>query len=307
MSPTSVYYEGVLRGVEAYRLRLDTRIHTEKLFFVANYRNLYYLCSVMELREEELVRYILPLREGGSLPALGEASDGFRYVVKMRGAGHGKKALISELVGGLVAKAFKFNTPELVLLNLDSSFGITEPDQEVQELLKKSEGLNIGLHFLDGAATFDPAVNTVDPLTASKIVWLDAFLTNVDRTRLNPNMMIWHNELWLIDHGASLYFHHSWRDPQQAALDPFPYIRQHALLPVADRMEEADKLMRQAITPRTLEKIVDLIPEEWLEEPDSDITAAERREGYRQFLTSRLANSKIFTLEAIRQRNLLQV
>ena len=259
----------------------------------------------MELRNEELTRYILPMREGGSLPLLGEAADGFRYVVKMRGAGHGKKALISELVGGLVAKAFKFRTPELVLLNLDSAFGITEPDEEVQELLRKSEGLNLGMHFLDGAATFDPAVNSIDELTASKLVWMDAFLTNVDRTRLNPNMMIWHNELWLIDHGASLYFHHSWKDPETAALDPFPYISRHALLPYATRLEEADTLMRQAITPRTLNKIVDLIPEEWLEEEGSEITPAERREGYRKFLTKRLAESNIFTQEAIRQRNML--
>lgn len=259
----------------------------------------------MELREEILTRYILPLREGGSLPALAEAGDGFRYVVKMRGAGHGKKALISELIGTLVAKAFKFNVPEPVLMQLDSAFGITEPDEEVQELLRKSEGLNLGLHFLDGAATFDPAVNHVDGLTASKIVWLDAFLTNVDRTRLNPNMMIWHNELWLIDHGASLYFHHSWRDPEKAALDPFPFIKTHVLLPGADSLEEADRLMRQAITPRTLSKIVDLIPQEWLEEVESDLSAAQRREAYREFLIQRLAESKRFTEEAIRQRQLL--
>lgn len=259
----------------------------------------------MELREEILTRYILPLREGGSLPALAEAGDGFRYVVKMRGGGHGKKALISELIGTLVAKAFKFNVPEPVLMQLDSAFGITEPDEEVQELLRKSEGLNLGLHFLDGAATFDPAVNHVDGLTASKIVWLDAFLTNVDRTRLNPNMMIWHNELWLIDHGASLYFHHSWRDPEKAALDPFPFIKTHVLLPAADQLEEADRLMRQAITPRTLSKIVDLIPQEWLEEVESDLSAGQRREAYREFLIQRLAESKRFTEEAIRQRQLL--
>lgn len=260
----------------------------------------------MELRHEQLIRYILPLREGGSLPALGEASDGFRYVVKLRGAGHGSKALIAELVGGLVAKAFKFNVPELVLLDLSPLFGITEPDQEVQELLRNSEGLNLGLHFLDKAATFDPAVNRVDPLTASKIVWMDAFLTNVDRSRLNPNMMIWHNELWLIDNGASLYFHHSWRNVEEAARDPFPYIKIHALLPYATRLEEADKLMRQAITPRTLSKIVDLIPREWLEEEGSDISPDERREVYRRFLVDRLADSRPFVNEAIRQHNLLK-
>lgn len=259
----------------------------------------------MDVRTQELTRYILPMREGGSLPVLGEADDGFKYVVKLRGAGHGKKALIAEFLGSLIAKAFKFNVPETVLLNLPAVFGITEPDQEVQELMRNSEGLNVGLHFLAGAATFDPAVNTVDPLTASKIVWLDAFLTNVDRTRLNPNMMIWHNDLWLIDNGASFYFHHAWRDPAKAALDPFPYIRNHVFLNRADRLEEADRLMRQAITPRTLSKIVNLIPEEWLVEPDSDITSAERRRAYETFLHDRLKNASMFVNEALKQKNLL--
>lgn len=259
----------------------------------------------MELRHQSLNRYILPLREGGSLPVLGEADDGFKYVVKLRGAGHGKKALVAELVGSLVAKAFKFNVPEAVTLGLSPLFGITEPDEEVRELLRNSEGLNLGLHFLDQAMTFDPAVNDIDPLTASRIVWLDAFLTNVDRTRLNPNMMVWNNGLWLIDHGASLYFHHSWSNPEGAPLDPFRYISNHIFLPHATRLEEADKMMRQAITPRTLSKIVDLIPEEWLEEEGSGLTAAERRETYRRFLTERLRHSDIFTAEAMRQRNML--
>lgn len=260
---------------------------------------------MIELREQELIRYILPLREGGSLPALGEADDGFRYVVKLRGAGHGKKALISELIGGLVAKAFRFRVPELVLLNLDHIFGITEPDEEVQELLRNSEGLNLGMHFLDGAATFDPKVNEVDPLFASKLVWLDAFLTNVDRTRLNPNMMMWHNELWLIDHGASLYFHHSRKDPLVAARDPFPYVAKHVMLPYASQLEEADKLMRQAITPRTLSQIVDAVPQEWLTEPDDARSSEEIRQAYRIMLTTRLAESDIFVKEAIKQRNAL--
>lgn len=259
----------------------------------------------MEIRKEKLTRYITALREGGSLPALGEAADGFRYAVKLKGAGHGTKSLISELVGGLVAKAFKFKVPELVLLDLSNLFGITEPDREIQDLLRKSEGVNIGLHFLDGAYTFDPAVNNIDGLTASKIVWLDAFLVNVDRSRQNPNMMIWNKDLWLIDHGASLYFHHSGKNPEEAALDSFPYIRSHALLPYADRLEEADKLMRQAITPRTLNKIVDLIPEEWLIEEGSEDSVLKRREGYKIFLTKRLSNSKIFVDKAIEERNKL--
>ena len=259
----------------------------------------------MELRRQKLMRYIVPLREGGSLPALGEADDGFRYAVKLLGAGHGAKSLIAELVGGLVAKAFKFKVPELVLLDLDHLFGITEPDVEIQELLRKSEGLNLGLHFLDRATTFDPAVNTIDPLTASKLVWLDSFLTNVDRSRLNPNMMNWNGEVWLIDHGAALYFHHSWRPVEEAIADPFPYIRHHALLPLATRLDEADSLMRQAITPRTLSKIVDLIPESWLDEPESGITAAEHRETYRRFLTGRLANTRPFVERAKQERFLL--
>lgn len=253
----------------------------------------------MELRHQNLTRYILPLREGGSLPGLAEADDGFRYVVKFRGAGHGSKALIAELVGGLVAKALGFRVPELVLLDIDSRFGITEPDEEIQDLLRGSEGLNLGLHFLDRALTMDPSVNIVDPLTASKIVWLDAFLTNVDRTRLNTNMLIWNGELWLIDHGASLYFHHSWRDPSQAAADPFAFIKNHALLPYATHLVEADKLMRQAITPRTLGKIVDLIPDQWLIAEGDTQSAAEKRNVYRQFLTERLANSSIFVKQAV--------
>lgn len=260
----------------------------------------------MEVRTQQLVRYILPLREGGSLPVLGEADDGFKYVVKLRGAGHGKKALVAEFLAGMIAKALKFNVPEVVLLNLSGLFGITEPDQEVQELMRNSEGLNVGLHYLSGAATFDPAVNTVDSLTASKIVWLDAFLTNVDRTRLNPNMMIWHNDLWLIDNGASFYFHHSWRDPREAALDPFPYISNHLFLPYAMQLEEADRLMRQAITPRTLSKIVELIPLQWLEEENSDLTPQERREGYEIFLHERLKNTRQFVAEVLKQHNLLK-
>lgn len=259
----------------------------------------------MEVRTQDLTRYIVPMREGGSLPVLGEADDGFKYVVKLRGTGHGKKALIAEFLGSMIAKAFKFNVPEIVLLNLSDLFGITEPDEEVQELMRNSEGLNVGLHYLSGAATFDPAVNPVDPLTAAKILWLDAFLTNVDRTRLNPNMMIWDNKLWLIDNGASFYFHHSWSDPHRAALDPFSYIKNHIFLAYADKLEEADNLMRQAITPRTLRQIVNLIPSEWLEEADSDISPDMRRKAYADFLTERLKHTSLFVNEAIKQKNLL--
>lgn len=276
----------------------------------------------MEIREQELTRYILPLREGGSLPGLAEADDGFRYAVKFKGAGHGPKGVVSELIGGMVAKALKFNVPEYVLLHLGPLFGITEPDVEVQELLRKSEGLNLGLHFLDRAYTFEPTVNNTDPLFASKLVWLDAYLTNIDRTRLNPNMMVWNGEVWLIDHGASLYFHHSGRDPEEAARDPFPYIKNHVMLPYASRLEEADRLMRQAITPRTLGKIVDLIPDEWLVDTpvpgiigddyvDSSTGSEEvpspgsKRDMYRKFLVNRLADTTPFVRQAIEERRKL--
>lgn len=276
----------------------------------------------MEIRKQELTRYILPLREGGSLPGLAEADDGFRYAVKFKGAGHGAKGVISELIGGMVAKALKFNVPEYVLLEVGPLFGITEPDVEVQELLRKSEGVNLGLHFLDRAYTFEPTVNNTDPLFASKLVWLDAYLTNIDRTRLNPNLMIWNGEIWLIDHGASLYFHHSGRDPEEAARDPFPYIKNHVMLPYASRLEEADRLMRQAITPRTLSKIVDLIPEEWLKDEAApgivgddfvENTVSEggvsspglKREMYRKFLISRLADTTPFVRQAIEERKKL--
>ena len=170
----------------------------------------------MELRTENVTRYIMPLREGGSLPALAEADDEFKYVVKFRGAGHGTKALIAELVGGEMARALGFRVPELVFLNLDEAFGRTEGDEEIQDLLQGSRGLNLGLHFLSGALTFDPAVTKVGAELASRIVWLDAFLTNVDRTFRNTNMLMWHKELWLIDHGTSLYFHYSWVNWQKS-------------------------------------------------------------------------------------------
>lgn len=259
----------------------------------------------MELRRRNLTRYVTPLREGGSLPALAEADDGFRYVVKFRGAGHGCKALIAELIGGQVAKALGLRVPELVFLDIDEAFGRTEPDEEVQDLLKASRGLNLGLHFLSGALTLDPYVNGVDDLTASKIVWLDAFLTNVDRTVRNTNMLLWKGELWLIDHGAALFFHHSWGDWQKAALSPFPYIRDHALLHRASRLEEADRLLRQKITPRTLGKIVDLIPDDWLLWEGSGQSPDEIRRVYKDFLTTRLKNSSIFVNQALEARKSL--
>lgn len=256
-----------------------------------------------DIRHQQVTRYITPLREGGSLPALAEADDGFRYVVKFRGAGHGPKALTAELIGGEVARRLGLNVPELVWLDIDERFGITEPDEEIQDLLKASRGLNIGLHFLKGAITLDPYVNNVDALTASLAVWLDAYLTNVDRTVKNTNMLLWHGrETWLIDHGASLYFHHSWSDPANAALTPFPYIREHALLHKASRLEEADALAHELLTPEFLTVLTDMIPDEWLTYEGAPDTPEAMHAVYRDFLLRRLANSQIFVKQAVDAR-----
>lgn len=254
-----------------------------------------------ELRHCTVTRYITPLREGGSLPALAEADDGFKYVVKFRGAGHGSKALIAELIGGELARAAGLRVPELVFLDIDEDFGRSEGDEEIQDLLKGSLGLNLGLHFLSGAMTWDVAVNRAEAMEASKIVWLDALLTNVDRTVLNTNMLLWNRELWLIDHGASLYFHHAWDGWEEKALTPFPFIKDHALLRDASLLKEADAEMRRTITPETIATVVDLIPDSWLEHPQA------QREVYREFLTRRLAHSDIFTNHAIEARKQLHV
>ena len=255
-----------------------------------------------ELRRQQLTRYIAPLREGGSLPALAEADDGFKYVVKFRGTGHGNKALVAEYIGGQIARALGLRIPELVFLDLDEDFGRTEGDEEIQDLLKASRGLNLGLHYLSGAMTFDPVVNDVDPATASAIVWLDAYLTNIDRTVKNTNMLMWNRELWLIDHGSTLFFHHSWDGWEKAMLSPFAYIKDHTLLRRASQLEEADREMKRRLTPEIIDSIVDSVPEEWLTEPESDISAGERREVYRTFLKERLANSNIFLNQAIDAR-----
>lgn len=250
----------------------------------------------IELRRQQLTRYILPLREGGSLPALAEADDGFNYAVKFGGGGHGTKALVAELIGGLIASALPLNVPEPVLLDLGEEFGRTEPDEEVQELLQNSRGLNLGMHFLAGAFTFDPTVDKADPLTASLIVWLDAFITNVDRTFRNTNMLTWHSgrELWLIDHGSALYFHHSWRDFDKMALSPFPYIKDHALIREASRLDEADVIARERITPELIESVVALLPDEWLAYDGAAMTPDEIRAVYARFLKLRLENHEIF-------------
>ena len=259
----------------------------------------------IELRTAAVDRYITPLREGGSLPALAEADDGFKYVVKFRGAGHGTRALIAELIGGEIARAAGMRVPELVFLTLDEDFGRTEGDEEIQDLLRASHGLNLGLHFLSGALTWDVTVNTTNPDTASRIVWLDAFLTNVDRTVRNTNMLLWNRELWLIDHGASLYFHHAWQGWERTALTPFPYIKDHALLPLASRLPEADAYMRERITPGLIDSVVALVPDDWFIQADPSVSPADQRDVYSRFLKTRLEDSKIFVDHAIDIRKTL--
>jgi hypothetical protein len=253
--------------------------------------------KIPELRTVNVTRYVTPLREGGSLPAIAEADDNFLYVLKFRGAGQGVKALIAELMGGEIARVLGFKIPEIVFANLDTAFGRSEPDEEIQDLLKASVGLNLALHYLSGAITFDPAVTKVDPKLASQIVWMDCLLTNVDRTPRNTNMLTWNKELWLIDHGASLYFHHSWDNWKEQAVRPFVQVKDHVLLSRASELEAVDEEFKSILTPEVIRTIVSLVPDEWikgewLEEPD------EVRAVYAQFLETRIVASAIFVKEA---------
>jgi hypothetical protein len=250
------------------------------------------------LRTVQVTRYVTPLREGGSLPAIAEADDEFLYVLKFKGAGQGVKALIAELIGGEIARMLGLKVPEIVFARLDTAFGRTEPDEEIQDLLKASVGLNLGLHYLSGSITYDPAVTRLPGKLASQIVWLDCLLTNVDRTAKNTNMLVWNKELWLIDHGAALYFHHSWNNWEEQAKRPFTPIKDHVLLPQASELEVVDKEFAPLLTEERIRHIVDLVPADWLEEGSPEGSAAERREVYVQFLLTRVASSGIFVKEA---------
>lgn len=258
-----------------------------------------------ELRTVNVTRYITPLREGGSLPALAEADDDFKYVLKFRGAGHGVKALIAELLGGEIARTLGLKVPELVFANLDVAFGRSEGDEEIQDLLKNSRGLNLGLHFLSGALTFDPVVTQVEEELASKIVWLDAYTTNIDRTVKNTNMLLWNKEVWLIDHGATFYFHHAWDNWEKQALSPFPYIKDHVLLSKAALVEEMNKEMTDLLPDTKLREITDLIPEDWVIWERSDLAPKAIREVYYQFLVNRRNNSINFVKQIQHARETL--
>jgi hypothetical protein len=252
----------------------------------------------LQLRTVNVTRYVTPLREGGSMPAIAEADDDFLYVLKFRGAGQGVRALIAEIIGGEIARALGFKVPEIVFANLDEAFGRTEPDEEIQDLLKASVGLNLALHYLSQAITFDPTVTRVDALLSSQIVWLDCLLMNMDRTPRNTNMLIWHKELWLIDHGASLYFHHSWNNWQEQAKRPFALIKDHVLLPWATELDEVDLAFRTILTPDLIGEIVALVPVEWLGGESIFDSAEQHRQAYAEFLNTRIAHSEIFLKEA---------
>lgn len=258
----------------------------------------------LELRTINIIRYVTPLREGGSLPAIVEADDGFLYVLKFRGAGQGVKALIAELIGGEVARALGFRVPEIAFANVDPAFGRTEPDEEIQDLLKASAGLNLALHYLSGAINFDPVVNKVDSVTASKIVWMDCLLMNVDRTARNTNMLMWHKELWLIDHGASLYFHHTWSNWKEQSEKPFVQVKDHVLLPWAGELEKVDEEFRKLLTEEIISSIISLVPDVWLINEQTS-NAEEGRKVYVEFLLERISHAQIFVKEAQHARKAL--
>jgi hypothetical protein len=243
-------------------------------------------------------RYVTPLREGGSLPGLMEADDDGLYVVKFRGAGQGPKALIAELLAGELARRLGLPVPQIAFVELDPVLGLAEPDPEIQDLISASAGLNFGIDFLPGALPFEPATGfPLDPMLAAQIVWFDALVTNVDRTPRNPNLLVWHERLWLIDHGASLHVHHQTWDMAPYATRPFPAIRDHVLLPCAGSILEADEALAAVPDRALLEELVELVPDEWLGEP-----ADERRAAYVDYLSLRLEGPREFAEEAERAR-----
>ncbi len=252
------------------------------------------------------MRYVTPLREGGSLPAIVEADDDGLYVIKFRSAGQGLKALIAELVGGEIARALGLPIPEIVFIELDPTLGRSEPDFEIQALIKASAGLNLALDYLPGTLMFDAIdAHQLEPLLASSILWLDAYITNVDRTPRNTNMLFWHRRLMLIDHGASLYFHHVNTNYQERSRTPFTPIKDHVLLPIASVLEEADRISKQRLTPEVVCQIVGMIPDLWLENDPSFPNQDAHRVAYVDYLLDRLAHSHIFVEEALRARNQL--
>jgi len=258
------------------------------------------------MRTVVATRYVTPLREGGSLPGLVEADDDGLYVVKFRGAGQGPRALVAEWLAGEIGRAIGLTVPDLVGIEVDGSLGDAEPDGEIHDLVRASDGLNLGMDFLPGALAFSPAVaavgSPVDPEIAADVVWLDALVTNPDRTVRNPNLLLWHGRLWLIDHGAALYVHHTWRDPDEHARRPFERIRDHVLLPYAGSIQAADERHGQRIDEATLTGLVAALPDAWLPVDRSAGGAADQRAAYVRYLLRRLEAPRTFAEEAERAR-----
>jgi hypothetical protein len=259
----------------------------------------------VKLRTVTATRYVTPLREGGSLPAIVEADDAGLYVLKFRGAGQGPKVLIAELVAGELARVAELAVPEIVFIGLDADMARTEPDPEIQQLIRASAGLNLALDYLPGSISFDPIADHPEARLASSIVWLDAYVSNVDRTARNANMLMWHRRLWLIDHGAALYFHHGWSGRTDHSHDPFTRIKDHILLRFASELREADAAITARVTPEVIRDIVALVPDEWLAVDSPFATAQEARDAYVQHLSRRLQSPRLFIEEAIRARALL--
>jgi hypothetical protein len=261
------------------------------------------------VRTVTATRYVTPLREGGSLPAVIEADDDGLYVLKFRGAGQGVKALTAELIAGEIARALELPVPEIVFVELDVDLARTEPDPEIQDLIRASGGINFGLDYLSGALAFDPLADETDADLASRIVWFDALVTNLDRTARNTNMLVWHRKLWLIDHGAALYFHHAGLGDAAAATRPFPMIREHVLLAAASRIAEVDAALAAKLSQRALEGIVGMVPDDWLADaagaasPGETRTPAAQRAAYVEHLLRRLGAPRSFVTEAIGARH----
>lgn len=267
------------------------------------------LLHAARLRSVVATRYVLPLREGGSLPAIVEADDEGLYVLKFRGAGQGVKALVAELVVGELARALGLAVPEIVFADLDAELARTEPDPEIQALIRASAGRNLALDYLPGAVTFDPLVQRADPEFASRLVWFDACVMNIDRTARNANMLWWHDRPWLIDHGAALYFHHDWVTADERARTSFPAIRDHVLLEAASWLREVDADMRETLSPSVVARVLALVPDAWLVDAaaghHTEHDAAHCRSHYARLLDHRIAHASAFVEEATRARALL--
>ena len=254
----------------------------------------------MELETVTATRYVTPLREGGSLPAIVEGDDDGLYVLKFRGAGQGPKALVAEVIAGELARAAGLPVPEIVLMELDPDMARTEPDPEIQALIRASAGLNVALDYLPGSVMFDPVAEAPGADIASAIVWFDAYVTNIDRTARNVNLLTWHRRLWLIDHGAALYFHHADGDYASRIDDRFAQVAKHVLLPFATRLAEADARLASRLDRSTIAAVCELVPDDWL-------AAGLPRHAYVDYLTRRLGAPRAFAGEAQRVHDALHV